>query len=128
MKDQRVLHLSLKKKPFEVMVSGEKDREYRKPTKWIKSRLFGKGYDIIKFVNGYGSDKPYFTCKYLGFNRSHNDCSWSYSNGLTVEIEDGDLIILMGEIIERGNLKADMYQLQEKDIANIKRHGTSTND
>ncbi len=52
----RILHLTLSKMPFEVMVTGEKSTEYREPSKWILSRLQGKDYDLIKFVNGYGSD------------------------------------------------------------------------
>lgn len=55
------LNLSLHKLPFDVMLTGEKDKEYRKPSKWIVSRLYNKDgtlkkYDVVKFVNGYGHD------------------------------------------------------------------------
>lgn len=68
----KILHLSLKKEPFEVMVTGEKNQEFRKPTKWILSRLYNKDgtpkhYDVVKFTNGYGKDKPQFVCEYKGF-------------------------------------------------------------
>ena len=36
------LKLTLKKMPFEVMVTGEKKIEFRCPSKWIESRLFDK--------------------------------------------------------------------------------------
>ena len=54
------------------MVTGEKNREYREPTKWISSRLFykdgtRKDFDVVKFTNGYERDKPYFAASFLGF-------------------------------------------------------------
>jgi hypothetical protein len=101
---KRTLHLSLKKKPFDVMVTGEKTKEYRIPSNWIKSRLFEKTYDLVKCVNGYGFDKPYFIAKYLGFYRTHQDSTKTFSNGLVVEIKDGDFIIQLGEIVQKGNL------------------------
>jgi len=58
-----ILHLSIKKEPFEVMVTGEKDIEVRKISTWIDSRLFNKNgskkhYDLVKFTNGYGKSRP----------------------------------------------------------------------
>ena len=108
--NKKILHLTLEKSAFDVMVTGEKTIEYRKPTAWIKSRLYDKNdnkrtYDIIKFTNGYGSDKPYFIAEFLGFNDSWMDCTKEYSNGLKVEIKEGDYKIHLGKIIEKGNLK-----------------------
>ncbi len=110
---KRVLWLTLKKPPFEVMVTGEKREEFRKPTKWISSRhhqkIAGryklKFYDYVVFTNGYGKDKPYFIAEILGFtNISHaGQKVYKYSNGLTVEVENGDYIILIGNILEIGN-------------------------
>ena len=107
----RYLYLSLKKEPFAVMVTGEKQEEFRKNSGWIRSRLFDKKdnekkYDYIKFVNGYGADKPYFICKYEGFLECYmNVAERKYSNGLLITgIGKGDFIIYCGEIIERGNL------------------------
>ena len=53
----RILHLSLHHMAFEVMVTGEKELEFRKKSKWIEARLFNKDgsrkqYDFIKFTNG----------------------------------------------------------------------------
>lgn len=107
----RTLHLSLKKEPFSVMVTGEKQEEFRKNSDWIRSRLFDKDdnerkYDYIKFVNGYGADKPYFICKYEGFMECYlNVSERKYSNGFSIAgIGKGDFIIYFGEIVERGNL------------------------
>jgi hypothetical protein len=102
----RILHLTLSKIPFEVMVTGEKQEEFRKNSDWIRSRLFEKEYDYIKFANGYGSDKPYFICKYEGFMECYmNVAERKYSNGLSITgIGKGDFIIYCGDIVERGNI------------------------
>ncbi|MEO9884962.1 MAG: hypothetical protein ABJG33_04925 [Balneola sp.] len=105
MKEKSILHLTLSNKPFEVMVTGEKFLEFRKPSDWIKSRLVGKGYDLVKFVNGYGADKPYFIAEYLCYTEAEKDLSTVYSNGLRVESERGDFVIILGHVIEKGNLK-----------------------
>lgn len=90
------------------MVTGEKNREYRKPSEWILSRLVDKNGNKklthIKFVNGYGKDKPYFICKFEGWNNSVGGF-YEYSNGLKIDIQPADIVIYLGEIIETGNLK-----------------------
>jgi hypothetical protein len=107
----RFLHLSLTKEPFAVMITGEKKEEFRKNSDWIRSRLFDKEgnekeYDYIKFVNGYGADKPYFICKYEGVMECYmNVAERNYTNGLSITgIGKGDFIIYCGEIIESGNI------------------------
>jgi hypothetical protein len=92
------------------MEIGEKRHEFRKPTDWIKTRLFDKkgnkrDYDAIKFTNGYGKDKPYFIIEFWGFAEINEPFSQHYSNGLKVDIEKGDFMIYLGKILERGNLK-----------------------
>lgn len=108
---QKTLFLSLKKQPFDVMVTGEKKEEFRKNKNWIRSRLFDKSnnekkYKYIKFVNGYGKNKPYFICEYKGFVECHmNATDRKYSNGLIVSgISKGDFIIYCGNIVEWGNI------------------------
>ena len=106
----KILHLTLSKEPFQVMVTGEKRVEFRKPTKWIESRLFNKDgtrkdYDIIKFTNGYGNDKPFFTAIFNGFARSLQRKFKTYSNGLTVDVRPEDYEIYLGDILKKGNLK-----------------------
>ena len=66
------LKLTLKKMPFQVMGTGEKNIEFRCPSKWIESRLFNKennkrNYKFIEFTNGYGKSRPFFKAKYNGF-------------------------------------------------------------
>lgn len=108
----KVLNLTLKKPPFDVMLTGEKKLEYREPTAWILSRLFDKNgtrkeYDAVKFVNGYGSDKPYFVVEFKGWQHVHfKSHTIKYSNGFELQIEEGYYIVIkLGKILESGNLK-----------------------
>ncbi len=86
----KILRLTLKKEPFDVMVTGEKKCEYRNPSKWIYSRLYNKmgmpkHYDFVEFTNGYGKGKPMFLCEYKGFIQlSHGIHTEPYSNGFHI--------------------------------------------
>lgn len=106
----RLLTLAIHKAAFDVMVTGEKPYEYRKPTKFIKDRLIGKDgapmhYDGIKFVNGYGDNRPFFVARFRRFSITKNNSVNAFSNGLTVDVTKGDFVIHLGGIIEVGNLK-----------------------
>lgn len=96
------LYLTLKKKAFDVMVTGEKTKEYRGLSDWIFSRLEGKEYDTIKFVNGYGSDRPSFECEYLGYDVTET-ATQVYSNGLVVPC-DVYVTISLGKVLSKSNL------------------------
>jgi hypothetical protein len=67
------LKLSLKKGPYDVMVSGEKKKEYREVKPWMTSRLVDsktgqdKPYDRIEFRNGRAAHSPAFTVSYKGY-------------------------------------------------------------
>lgn len=105
------LHLTLKKEAFDVMVTGEKKHEWRKPSKWIESRLLDKNgrwrnYDQVKFTNGYGNSKPYFICEFICSQPCNTivDIDFRFSNGLVVTQQKGDYVIVLGDIIEKGNL------------------------
>ena len=52
-----ILHLTLKKKWFDMIASGEKREEYREMKPYWHKRL-NKKYDVIKFRNGYSKDAP----------------------------------------------------------------------
>jgi len=100
---QRILHLTLKRAPFEVMITGEKDLEYRTSSDWTKSRLFNKDgterkYDAVKFTNGYGKDKPQFVAEFKGVQM----CAWTeiikFSNGLQIKVTPGMYIIEIGTV------------------------------
>lgn len=116
MKDNsNVLKLTLKKQWFDLMITGEKDFELRNQGKWIESRLFTKEgfsreYDYVRFTNGYGSDKPFFTCKFIcaslifKMNKTFSDGSkLVFSNTPTWEIS-------LGEILQTGNIKNEQNE------------------
>ena len=88
------------------MISGKKKIEYRKSSKWIITRL-KKDYDVIKFTNGYGSDKPYFICEYKGFEISQQSETISIENS-KIEVEEGAYMIKLGKIIEKGHIKKQL--------------------
>lgn len=94
------LHLSLEKLPFETMVSGEKKVEIRKPEQWIESRLVGKEYDTVVFTSGYGYSMAFFEVEYMGYAISKSNYKLEYSTGLTVDVEIGDFVIYLGNIIK----------------------------
>ena len=93
------------------MLSGEKKEEFREIGAWIQSRLFDsknqgkrRQYDTVKFTNGYGSDKPWFTVEFKGFKYSRGVYR-RYSTGFVVDLRDRPTyIILLGDIIQRGNV------------------------
>src|SRR6056300_1328403 len=103
MTSHKILHLTLKKSWFELMVSGEKTTEFRKPSDCIKQRLVDKEYELVRFVNGYGSDKPFFVDKYLGYKVAKKDEEIPFKKE-TIGIKKGDYKIFLGKIIEKGNL------------------------
>ena len=93
----RVLHLIIKKKWFDLILSGEKDLEYREIKKHWRDRLLEKDYylkyfDVIHFVNGYGFGKPWMDVEWL-------DMDWpiTFQNKECFRIR-------LGDIIRTGNL------------------------
>jgi len=53
-----ILHLTLKKKWFDLIASGKKKIEYREYKPYWEVRLHGKHFDEIHFRNGYGKRRP----------------------------------------------------------------------
>jgi hypothetical protein len=107
----KVLHLTLKRQPFEVMVSGEKKTEFREPSKWIMSRLFDKEgkkkpYFAVCFKNGYSKDAPQFTALFEGSQLwGASSQILKYSNGLEVlVINNKTICINIGKIISTKNV------------------------
>ncbi len=74
----RILHLTLKKKWFDLIAKGEKCVEYREIKPYWKKRLlvyhnqyYGiKEYDEVHFRNGYKRTSPFMKVEWKGL---HND-------------------------------------------------------
>lgn len=92
----RILRLTLKRKWFDMIASGEKREEYRTPGKWILSRLEGKEYDRIEFKNGYGPSVPAMEVEYLGWSIDYGQLRWGAGF-------DELVVIKLGRILSRSN-------------------------
>lgn len=114
---QHTLKLTLHKLAFQVMVTGEKPFEFRKPSQWIMSRL-KRDIKQVQFTNGYGKDKPVFTAEYKGHTIAQADTKIQYSNYLIVEVKKGDIVIHLGKIISIYNYTDAIPQntVYEEDI------------
>ena len=68
----KVLHLTLKKKWFDMIASGEKKEEYRElKDYWFQRLTNGKNcchnhYDVVRFTNGYSKGAPSFDIECKG--------------------------------------------------------------
>ena len=83
---KRILHLTLKKKWFDMIASGVKKEEYREMKPYWHKRLLNKGYDVICFRNGYAKDSPKVTVKYEGLSSSLGIIEWGAPEGKPVYI------------------------------------------
>ncbi len=107
--NNRVLVLSVTKQWFDLMITGEKNMEFRKPTNFIKLRLYDKNgktkeYDYILLMNGYGYHLPYFIAKYEGFGTGYNN-HYTFSDGSQITPAKEDYALFLGEIVHKANIK-----------------------
>ena len=78
-----ILHLTLKKKWFDMIASGDKKEEYRECKEYWSTRLMERGtdkfrkYDVVRFRNGYAKDAPSMdlVCKKISLGLSKT--KWS---------------------------------------------------
>lgn len=92
----RILHLTLKKKWFDLIANKDKIIEYRQCKPYWIERLDGKTFDEVHFRNGYAKDSPFMRVEWLGcrlMNLKHEPANGEVLNGLTYGI-------LLGEILE----------------------------
>lgn len=123
-KDKKVLHLTLKKEWFDMILSGSKTEEYREiKDYWIKRLAICKGYspveygyfckkascvscvlrgagfraigfDVIRFKNGYQKDAPEFEIVCNGIEISTGREEWGALPGKKY------FVIKLGEILK----------------------------
>lgn len=119
----RVLKLTLKKKWFDMFLSGQKKEEYREikpywmqrltycyqkgfsPCKYMKcgandamcANAFDDSYTHVQFTNGYGNDKPSITFELLDISIGKGDPNLGASN-------EDVFIVKVGEEINRKNI------------------------
>jgi len=106
----KVLHLTLKKLPFDLMKDGFKQIEIRTPSSWMKSRLIKNlefvEYDFIIFTNGYGTNSPLFVSEFGGveisklqeFRKYSNQIQFGINNTFYYPVNVGDYLIGLGPV------------------------------
>jgi hypothetical protein len=72
----KVLHMTLKKKWFDMIQSGVKKEEYREMKKYWHTRLLNREYDVIRFKNGYNPDSPEFDIEFNGLESGLGIAEW----------------------------------------------------
>lgn len=85
----RVLHLTLKKKWFNMIASGDKKEEYREIKKHWISRIIPSGnlvdpcrdFSAIEFKNGYGEDAPTLLVRCEGIDIGTGKENWGAEPG-----------------------------------------------
>lgn len=103
----RVLHLTLKKKWFDLIASGKKVHEFREDKPYWRKRLvdehlgIGNHFDIVRFRNGYRKDAPEMDVECKGISFTHP--KWfTFKNG---ESFDCDVIVIsLGKVLRLSNI------------------------
>ena len=90
---ENILHLTLKKKWFDMIASGVKKEEYREMKPYWHKRLRNKSYDVIRFRNGYAKNSPTLTVEYKGLQSGLGIVEWGAPEGKPV------YILKMGKIL-----------------------------
>lgn len=85
----KILNLTLKKKWFDMIASGEKKEEYREVKDYWRTRLSDKhnlidggvaylfkSFDAVCFTNGYSKNSPKITVKWEGIKKDVGVQKW----------------------------------------------------
>lgn len=105
MTEPKILHLTLKKKWFDMIASGDKKEEYREIKPYWDKRLFGDYndceeyfvFDVVEFRNGYGKNKPSVTVECEAIIRGEGRPEWGAEPGKEY------YVIKLGNIISINN-------------------------
>ena len=96
MENRRILHLTLKKKWFDLIASGKKTVEYREFKPHWEKRLLGKTFDEVHFRNGYRKDSPFMRVSLLYIHEPMNGEEFTEGRyfaiylGSVLEINEGE--------------------------------------
>lgn len=85
--EKRILHLTLKKKWFDMVASGEKKEEYRQLKQYWWQRLTNatsigggmrsdKVFDVVRFKNGYSKTAATIDVEWLGMEIGIGKREW----------------------------------------------------
>jgi hypothetical protein len=93
-----ILNLTLHKKWFDMILSGEKTEEYREIKKYWINRLSSNKYKFVKFTNGYGSNRSSFTIVLNDICVGKGNKEWGAPTGQDV------YIIKLGKLLTTTNI------------------------
>uniref|UniRef100_A0A6M3LMG1 ASCH domain-containing protein n=1 Tax=viral metagenome TaxID=1070528 RepID=A0A6M3LMG1_9ZZZZ len=96
----KILHLTLKKRWFDLIASGEKKFEYREDKPYWRKRLVdngeGKVFDIVRFRNGYSKTAPIMDVEFKGISFTP-DRWWTPKFG--EEFTGNIIVISLGKVL-----------------------------
>lgn len=107
----KILHLTLKKKWFDKVQSGEKKEEYREIKPYWNVRL-DKQYDAVRFKNGYSKDSPYFLIELKSIKKGIGKAEYGANKEEVYILTLGK--ILCNEVEE--HMKIEFKLLEKSDI------------
>ena len=114
----RILHLTLKKKWFDMILSGEKKEEYRDYGEYWLKRLSDffetdtpatpifKQYDVVRFRHGYASKAPTIEIECLNVGEGVCKPEWSDN------AQGTHIVIKLGSILSTSNLTATELNIE----------------
>lgn len=88
------LHLTLKKKWFDMIASGFKREEYREIKPYWAARFSLTRHDAVRFRNGYSKNSPSITVRLLRIRCGIGNVGWGAPDGKVV------FILELGEILD----------------------------
>ena len=91
------LHLTLKKKWFDMIASGEKKEEYREMKLYWTSRLTGS-FSTVTFRNGYRKDSPTMEVEIIMIWVGRGNPDWG------APVDQDVYIIRLGDILKINGL------------------------
>ena len=91
----KILNLKIKKKWFDMIVSGEKTQEYREIKPYYTSR-FRAQYDAVLLQNGYAKSAPWVKMEVKCIHIAYGRWQWGAPKNKPV------YIIELGEVLDRG--------------------------
>jgi len=97
--DKKVLRLTLKKKWFDMILSGEKPHEYREIKPYWTNRLSGKSFDLVEFRNGYGKKVPWAIFELENIITGFGETHWGAPPNSVV------YVLRLGKLLNYGNIK-----------------------
>lgn len=88
----RILHLTIKKKWFDMIAKGEKKQEFREAKTYWWQRLINedgskKEFDEIHMRNGYSKDNPFMRIKWNGWIPGYYEGDLCYAIDVSEIIE-----------------------------------------